>query len=289
MLVYNRPVLTRHERWIDRMYGHGDGSIGDSHRGYLNFGLWDDGIADYGDAAENLVAALGARLGLAPGARVVDIACGRGVQDFFLLRRFGALTIDAVDLTARNVEHGRRQAASHTGPGTVRFHRGSATRLPFADATFTHAISVEAAFHFDTREAFAREVARVLEPGGRLAIADIVLARAPRSRGERALLGAACRLWRIPRANLVDEAGYRAMLARQGFTIERVDRVADRTFPGYYRAQRQPARRRELVAARGRLGAAVGALLDGAANRVFATGLLEYLLVGARRGEGARS
>ena len=274
-------MLTRHERWIDRMYGHGEGSITDSHRGYLNFGLWDPGIEDYAAAAENLVAALGARLGLGPGARLVDVACGRGVQDFFLLRRFGALSIDAVDVTLRNVTTARAQAARHDGPGEVHFHHGSATRLPFADASFSHALSVEAAFHFDTREAFVGEAWRVLEPGGRLALADIVQARPARTRRERAIVEAACRLWRIPAANMGELSGYRTMLARQGFVVESIDHVGPRTFPGYYRAQRAPARRRELIAARGRVGATVGALLNYAAHRVFASGLLDYLLVSA--------
>lgn len=274
-------MLTRHERWIDRMYGHGDGSITDSHRGYMNFGLWDPGIADYASAAENLVAALGTRLRLAPGARLLDVAFGRGVQDFFLLRRFGALTIDAVDVTARNVELAREQAARWRGAGVVRFHRGSATRLPFADGTFTHAVSVEAAFHFDTREAFVAEARRTLGAGGRLALADMVLARRPGSRRERALVDAACRLWRIPPANMCELSDYRTMLERRGFAVEAIDHVAPRTFPGYYRAQTAPARRRELIAARGRVGATVGALLNYAAHRVFESGLIDYILVSA--------
>jgi SAM-dependent methyltransferase len=274
-------MLTRHERWIDRMYGHGEGSITDSHRGYMNFGLWDPGISDYAAAAENLVAALGARLELAPGARLLDVAFGRGVQDFFLLRRFGALAIDAVDVTERNVTMARAQAAGFTGPGAVRFHRGSATRLPFDDATFTHAVCVEAAFHFDTREAFVAEARRTLIAGGRLALADLVLARPLRGRRERALVDAACRLWRIPRANMCELSEYRTMLARHGFTVAAIDHVAPRTFPGYYRAQRAPARRRELIAARGRVGATVGALLNYAAHRVFASGLIDYVLVSA--------
>lgn len=276
-------MLTRHERWIDRMYGHGDGSTTDSHRGYMNFGLWDPGVDGYAAAAENLVLALGTRLGLAPGARLLDVAFGRGVQDFFLQRRFGPLVIDAIDVTERNVTLARQQAAAHAGPGEIRFQRGSATRLPFADATFTHAVSVEAAFHFDTREAFVGEVRRTLVAGGRLALADMVLARPPRSRREQALLEAACRLWRIPRANMVELPAYRAMLARQGFTALAIDQVAGRTFPGYYRAQRAPVRRRELILARGRVGATVGALLNYAAHRVFSSGLLDYVLVSAAK------
>lgn len=273
-------MLTGYERTVDRMYGHGRGAVGDSHRGYMNFGLW-EGATEYARAAEHLVERLGELLGLAPGARVIDAACGRGSQDLYLLARFGALSIDAVDITARNIELANEQARTRVGPGELRFHHASATRLPFPDASFSHAICVEAAHHFDTREAYLREAFRVLEPGGRIALAEIVLRRPLETRRERALVGAATALWRIPRANMVTLDGYRAIMARVGFRVDSVEEVGARTFPGYYRSQREPARRRELVASRGRFGATVGAVLNFAAHRVYRAGLLDYLLVRA--------
>ena len=275
-------MLTGHERLIDRLYGHGAGAVADSHRGYMNFGLWDTGTTEYARAAERMVERLGELLGLAPGARLIDAACGRGSQDLYLLRRFGALSIDAIDITRRNIELARAQASGHD---ELRFHHASATRLPFGDAAFSHAICVEAAHHFDTRERYLAEAYRVLAPGGRIALADIVLRRAPRSPTERALIAAAVALWRIPRANLVTEAGYRAAFARAGFVDLAIEEVSAQTFPGYYGAQRDAARRRELVAARGRLGAAVGAVMNFAAHRVYEVGLLDYLLVRATKPE----
>jgi ubiquinone/menaquinone biosynthesis C-methylase UbiE len=277
-------MLTGHERRIDRLYGHGAGAVADSHRGYMNFGLWDAGAADYARAAERMVERLGELLALAPGAapgvRLLDAACGRGSQDLYLLRRFGALSIDAIDVTRRNIELAVAQAGARP---ELRFHHASATRLPFADGAFSHAICVEAAHHFDTRERYLAEAFRVLAPGGRIALADIVLRRAPRTPTERALLGAATALWRIPRANLVTEAGYRAAFARVGFTELSLEEVSAHTFPGYYRAQRRTERRKELVAARGRLGATVGAVMNFAAHRVYELGLLDYLLVSATK------
>lgn len=309
-------MLTGHERMIDRLYGHrghrghrGHGDhrrqpdahragqpaadhdlavLDDSHRGYMNFGLWDAGITDYARAAERMVERLGELLGLGPGARLLDVACGRGSQDIYLLDRFGALSIDALDLTRSNVAVAAAQAAARTGPGELRVHHGSATRLAFPDGQFSHAICVEAAHHFDTREQFLREAGRVLAPGGRLALADIVLRRTPRTPAERALVGAATALWRIPRANQVTIDGYRAAFARAGLRIDSIEEVSARTIPGYYRAQRAPARRRELVASRGRLGAAVGAVMNFGAHQVYRAGLLDYVLVSATRPGPAR-
>jgi microcystin synthetase protein McyJ len=282
-------MLTGHERMIDRLYGHGGPALAnDSHRGYMNFGLWDQGITDYPRAAERMVERLGELLGLAPGARLLDAACGRGSQDIFLLDRFGALSIDALDLTRRNVAVATAQAAARIGAGELRVHHGSATRLAFPDGQFSHALCVEAAHHFDTREQFLREAFRVLAPGGRIALADIVLRRLPRTASERALVGAAAALWRIPRANQVTIDGYRAGFTRTGFRIESIEEVSARTIPGYYRAQLAPARRRELVASRGRLGATVGAVMNFGAYRVYEAGLLDYVLVSAARPGPAR-
>ena len=102
--------------------------LGDSHRGYMNFGLWDDGTTEYITAAEHMVERLGELLGLAPGARVIDAACGRGTQDLYLLARFGALSVDALDVTRSNVALAMAQAAARLGPGELRFHHASATR-----------------------------------------------------------------------------------------------------------------------------------------------------------------
>jgi len=294
-------MLTGHEWMVDRLYGHGGrggrrgsrgsgnsatsavGSVADSHRGYMNFGLWDDGTTEYVRAAERMVEQLGELIGLAPGSRLIDAACGRGTQDLYLLSRFGALSVDALDITRNNVALARAQAAARVGPGELRFHHASATRMPFPDASFSHAICVEAAHHFDTREAYLREVFRVLQPGGRIALADIVMRRPPETRTERAWVHAATALWRIPRANLVTLDGYRAGFVDAGLRLVSIEEVSARTFPGYYRAQREPTRRRELIASRGRLGAAVGAVMNFAAHRVYQAGLLDYLLVSAEK------
>jgi SAM-dependent methyltransferase len=61
---------------------------------------------------------------------------------------------------------------------------GDATRLPIADGVVDGVISVEAAFHFRSRQAFFEECRRVLRPGGVLSISDIAVQRWPVSPAE---------------------------------------------------------------------------------------------------------
>jgi SAM-dependent methyltransferase len=269
------------EAKIDRLYGHRDEGE-DSHGGYLNFGLWSDATPTYLAAAENMVHAVGERLGLVPGARLVDAACGTGAQDVYLARRFGPLSIDAVDVTLAHVHLARARAARELGPGSsLTVHHASATALPLADRSFSHALALEAAHHFDTRAAFFHEARRVLAPGGVLALADFVLTRAPRTAVERAVLDATLALWKVPRDNVDGVDAYVAKLRAAGFPSVDVERVGAQTFPGYVASQRRAARRRELWRIRGPVGIAVGETMNWAALKVFELGLVDYVLVRA--------
>jgi ubiquinone/menaquinone biosynthesis C-methylase UbiE len=275
-------VPTEFERAVEKFYSHGVEKYGDYHEGYLNYGLWEPGIDDYVRAAERMVEKMGTLLGLGPGARLVDVACGMGSQDIFLSRRFGPIEIDAVDLTRKHIEHGRRKAARAGLEASLRFHQASATQLPFSDGEFSHALSLEAAHHFRTREDFFREAHRVLRPGGVLALADYVLKRAPR-RWERLVFDATLALWKVPRENAYDRATYEAKLRAAGFKNLQVEEVGALTFPGYYWAQRQPEKRRELARIRGFIAGRLGHALDIAGYKIYEMGLVDFVLVRAER------
>ncbi|RPF19562.1 class I SAM-dependent methyltransferase [Myceligenerans xiligouense] len=104
---------------------------------------------------------------------VLDVGCGTGglllaVLDAAPGARVTGLDPDrqALDLAARKLRRARRQ-------GTL--VRGFADRLPADDGTVDHVVSSMALHHVpdDERPAFAREVARVLRPGGRVTILDM--------------------------------------------------------------------------------------------------------------------
>ncbi|MFC4004062.1 class I SAM-dependent methyltransferase [Prauserella oleivorans] len=112
---------------------------------------------------------------LIPGARVLEIGCGSGYGTQLVLERFGAGSVDAVDLDPAMIEHAGRRLARYGD--RVRLVQGSATDLRAAldaedggyDAVFDFGI----VHHIPDWRAAIAEVARVLTPGGRFYFEEV--------------------------------------------------------------------------------------------------------------------
>jgi microcystin synthetase protein McyJ len=269
------------ERAVETFYSVGVERYGDFHDGYLNFGLWSGGARDYVEAAENLVRRLGGMSSLNPGSVLLDVACGMGTQDLYLLKEFSPRRIDALDATWGHIERGREQARRAGVCDRVHFHHGTATRLPFADACFTNVLSIEGAVHFHTREGFLREARRVLRPGGTLVLSDYTLKRRPRNLLEKFVVGSVRRLWKVPRENVLLAAQYRESLERSGFGDVHLEEIGADVIPGYYFEQRRPETIRELARIRGFIAGRLGGIIDVAVYRAYTMGLVEYVLARA--------
>ena len=271
------------EAAVERFYGQGAAHFGEFHGGYLNFGLWEEGVGSYLQAAENLVHRLGTLLGLTGSSRLLDVACGMGTQDVYLFDHFGQPEIDAIDITWAHLRHAEDRARRRGCGQRVRFRHGSAVAIPFADGAFTHLLSIEGPVHFGTRERFFHETLRVLEPGGVLALSDYTLKRPPRNPIERLILAGTRSLWRIPKENLWTTDEYRRRLSAAGFADVDVQEVGALTIPGYFFEQRRPEVRRELARIRGFVAGRLGHVIDLVACGVYRMGLAEYVLVRARK------
>jgi SAM-dependent methyltransferase len=110
------------------------------------------------------------RLDVRPGHRLLDAGCGEGRHCFGALAR-GAHVV-GLDLDADSL---RRAAAPLAAEARRRgLHgamlRGDAFALPFPDAAFDRVICAEVMEHVHDYRGAARELARVLRPGGRLAV-----------------------------------------------------------------------------------------------------------------------
>ena len=109
-----------------------------------------------------------ARMELEPGARVLDIACGTGNVTIPLARRGARAT--GLDMMPDLLEEARARAAREGL--RIRFDEGFAETLPYADASFDVLVSMFGIMFSPLPAAVVSEMARVLRPGGRLALAN---------------------------------------------------------------------------------------------------------------------
>jgi ubiquinone/menaquinone biosynthesis C-methylase UbiE len=104
-----------------------------------------------------------------PQDRALDVATGTGNTALALAPRVGEVV--GLDLAEGMLAHARTRAEAE-GHAHATFQPGSAEALPFADASFTLVTSRHAPHHFLHLDRFLSEAFRVLEPGGRLVVAD---------------------------------------------------------------------------------------------------------------------
>jgi demethylmenaquinone methyltransferase/2-methoxy-6-polyprenyl-1,4-benzoquinol methylase len=121
-----------------------------------------------------------------PGQRVLDVATGTGMVAFALAD--AGCTVVGLDQSPEML--GMARAKLQRRPelaGRVTFVSGEAERLPFEDASFDALTFTYLLRYVDDRHATLTELARVLKPGGRIAMVEFAVPRAALAR----------RLWRV--------------------------------------------------------------------------------------------
>jgi SAM-dependent methyltransferase len=156
-----------------------------------------------------------------------------------------------------------------------------ACRLPFADETFDGVISVEAAFHFASREAFFREAVRVLRPGGVLTMSDVATLRYPQGPRELVAAAATLRAWGLRSGAAAAPGEIAAAAATAGFRDVRTDLVGARVVAPALRFVRDRLDRGDHDADRSLALAALAMVAQ--ADVLWERGLVDYLLLAARK------
>jgi cyclopropane fatty-acyl-phospholipid synthase-like methyltransferase len=178
--------------------------------GSLHAGLWSgpaDG-ASLAQAQERMTDLFMDRAALAPGQRLLDVGCGAGAPAARAVRQRACRAV-GVSVSRAQLARGGALARESDLAGRLAFVMSEALALPFAGGAFDAAWAMESIFHVAERAGALREIARVLRPGGRLVLSDLVELR-PLDRRQRGVTRA------LQIASLAGPEDYRRLLPEAG-------------------------------------------------------------------------
>ena len=175
---------------------------------------------------------------LKEGEYILDLGSGGGLDCFLAAQKVGPKgKAVGLDMTPDMVELARRNAGK-VGLSNVEFHQGEMEKMPFPDASFDVIISNCVINLSADKDAVFRESFRVLKPGGRFRVSDIVWLRTPTEKEKSDLES-----WAGCIAGALMAGEYVAKLSAAGFAEVRTrlaDGGGDRGFTSAYVEAERP-------------------------------------------------
>lgn len=147
-------------------------------------------------------------------SRVLDVACGPGIVVEALARAAGKVV--GCDITPEMLDKTRERCAS-AGLTNVNCMPGRAEALPFNNASFDVVVSRSALHHFVDPAVVLREMARVVQRGGRVITVDVMSAESPQ---ESALHNALETLRDPSHVRMLPKSELHQALAQAGLAVE---------------------------------------------------------------------
>ncbi|GAA0223840.1 27-O-demethylrifamycin SV methyltransferase [Cryptosporangium japonicum] len=154
----------------------------------FHFGYWldaDDG-SSVSVATDRFTDIMISKLPVGPGARILDVGCGIGKPAIRLARATGASVL-GISINQNQVDEANALAAAEGLADRVSFQVVNALDMPFDDGSFDAALAFESIVHMP-RKAALSEIARVVRPGGHIALTDLIRVDAEESTSPAAFM-----------------------------------------------------------------------------------------------------
>jgi len=164
---------------------------------------------------------LGRAMGLQPGWRVLDLACGFGTSATAISRVFKC-RVTGLELGAEAAAISRQRSLSEPVPSNVGFVRGDAESPPFCTGAFDAVIIECATSLFADKSAAIAEARRLLRPGGVIGLSDVTVEPGSLPPELDSTVGMMLCL-----TNALPAAGYPALLEDAGFAMLECSDLSD--------------------------------------------------------------
>lgn len=163
----------------------------------FHYGYYDEQCRHHRSAVANTNVTLAKFAGVRRGDRVLDAGCGRGASCFWLAETLGARPV-GVNLVPSQLDYARSEADRRGLNSQTEFVLTDYTRTPFEAGSFDVVWALESLCHSPTKVDFYSEANRLLRPGGRLVIAEYMLAEGELPAADRRLVSDWLSGWAIP-------------------------------------------------------------------------------------------
>lgn len=166
----NQTISNKYKELVNR--------ITDSNRSltYLNLGYW-DGTLEVEEACQDMVKQLIYFAEVSEKCKVLNVGIGYGEELIYLLNKYPNIDLHGIDILSSQVEQAKKKLEKLGLRQKVSLKTCDATNLQSLNQDYDFILAIESAFHFNTREKFFEEAFKVLKPGGKMVLADVMISK----------------------------------------------------------------------------------------------------------------
>ena len=184
---------------------------------FYNVGYWENTAILLKDACLSLVEKHIALVSTEKPLHILDVGCSLGATTNAIKEKFPNANVTGINISERQISYAREHYL------TCNFEVMDAAQLSFPEDHFDLIISVEAVFHFQTRERFLKEANRVLKTEGELIFTDILL-------HDSHWVGN----WSVPKENMLRSVElYQQLLQKTTFSIGVFEDITANSWMGF--------------------------------------------------------
>ncbi|GIG90354.1 SAM-dependent methyltransferase [Plantactinospora endophytica] len=193
--------------------------------GAMHYGYWTgpDDDSDFETASDRFTDMMIERIDARPGQRVLDVGCGPGRPGVRLAKSSGAELV-GISVSEQDVRLANERARAEGVSDRVRFEQANMLALPFPDNSFDHAMAFESIVHVQDRVAALREIARVVRPGGRIALTDFTVREGPEGGADQTVVNV-YDSWHSAAPVKAEE--YEAFVPQAGLVLDEITDITD--------------------------------------------------------------